>query len=91
MNVPNPFFSETNFTYVLTQTANRVKLSIYTIAGRKIHEIRNLPATAGFNLYLWDGLDADGDKIANGVYLYQLTASLAGKNTSTISKVIVMR
>ncbi|MCH8128058.1 T9SS type A sorting domain-containing protein [candidate division KSB1 bacterium] len=91
MNVPNPFFSETNFTYVLTQTANRVKLSIYTIAGRKIHEIRDLPATAGFNLYLWDGLDADGDKIANGVYLYQLTASLAGKNTSTISKFIVMR
>jgi len=91
LNVPNPFIAETNFTYTLTQPADKVAISVFTIAGRMILKFDDLPGDAGFNYYLWDGHDADGDEIANGVYLYKISAKSGEETVSEISKFIVMK
>ena len=91
MNYPNPFTQETDFTYVLTQPATEVSLSIFTVAGRLIQKFNYLPGNSGFNCFHWDGRDADGDSIANGVYLYRIVARQGQKKAAKISKFIIMR
>ncbi len=75
-NFPNPFKSDTYFTFELRgiNVPDELKIKIFTIAGRLIMDI-SLPQSAlqiGFNRILWDGRDQDGDEIANGLYFYKM-------------------
>ena len=72
-NFPNPFTpgSGTHFAYYLTESADEVSLKIYTITGRRITAIDTLDASVSYNEYHYDGYDADGEPLANGVYLYK--------------------
>lgn len=90
-NYPNPFAEQTWFTYELRGNAppEEVKIKIFTIAGRLIKEIQ-VPASEmkiGLNTVFWDGKDADGDEIANGVYLYKLITKYKDKTKTTIEKI----
>ncbi|MBI4418525.1 MAG: hypothetical protein HY563_07090, partial [Ignavibacteriales bacterium] len=75
LNFPNPFTSETAFTFHLTGATgpDEVSLKIYTVAGRLIYERRLYPGEVniGFNRIVWDGRDQNGDPVANGVYFYK--------------------
>jgi hypothetical protein len=94
-NYPNPFATETYFTFVLTGEAPPEELSIriFTIAGRKIKEIivPRSELQIGFNRVHWDGRDADGDELANGYYLYQATMKAGGKTETRIEKLAKIR
>lgn len=90
MNYPNPFAESTNFTFVLTQEADQGRIKIYTVAGRLIRELEFLPVT-GFNTIFWDGRDADGDLLANGVYLYKVIVQTGEKQTEHIAKLLISR
>ncbi len=75
-NFPNPFKTETYFTFQLTgsNVPDELRIKIYTVAGRLIREI-NIPPSElhlGFNRISWDGRDQDGDNIANGIYFYKI-------------------
>ncbi len=75
MNYPNPFSNETSFYYRLSSRADKVKIEIFTLAGRLIKTIPNASTKAGINFSTtWDGKDQDGDKISNGVYIYKVAA-----------------
>jgi len=75
MNYPNPFSKETNFYYRLSSGADRVKIEIFTLAGRLIKAIPNASRKTGINFSTtWDAKDQDGDKVANGVYVYKVVA-----------------
>ncbi len=91
MNYPNPFRNETEFTYNLTQDADQVRLKMYTISGRLIQEMDFLPAGVGFNQFLWDGRDRDGDTLSNGVYLYKIIARKGDQQVEVVEKFVVMR
>ncbi len=73
LNYPNPFSDGTEFTFWINLDSN-VEIKIYTLSGRLIRTINNLQALSGFNHFYWDGLDQDQDLLANGVYLYKLSA-----------------
>lgn len=99
VNYPNPFKNDTQFTFELTQAAE-AEIKIYTVAGRLIRTLRPGLLPAGYNQVYWDGRDADGDRLANGVYLYKISAQAANPGasgtTSEISakeygKLVVMR
>ncbi len=92
-NFPNPFSTDTYFTFNLTQVPEELKIKIFTISGRLIKDIEVPPATLkiNFNRIYWNGLDADGDKIANGVYLYKIITRLNNKAQSQIQKLAVIR
>lgn len=91
MNYPNPFNRTTEFTYIITQPADGVKIKIFTVAGRLIMILDNLPTRVGFNQFLWDGRDRDGDRIANGVYLYKIIARQSSRQAEVIEKLVIMR
>jgi len=75
MNYPNPFSKETNFYYHLSSGAEQVEIQIFTLAGRLIKHIPTASKEAGINFStIWDGKDEDGDKVANGVYIYKVVA-----------------
>ncbi len=92
-NYPNPFKYDTYFTFKLTQIPDEIKIMIYTIAGRLIKTIvkRSGQLDYDFNRIHWDGRDADGDIIANGVYLYKVIMRSGNKSESTIQKLAIIR
>ena len=90
MNYPNPMAQKTDFTFELTQPAE-VRIRIYTVNGRLIRALEAGALGAGFNSVFWDGLDGDGDLIANGVYLYRVDAVSGEEHVQVIEKCIVMR
>ncbi len=72
-NFPNPFAHETEFTFWVNQDCD-VKIKVYTVTGRLIYQMDHLRATTGFNHFSWDGCDQNYDPVANGVYLYKVSA-----------------
>ncbi len=94
-NYPNPFRSETEFTFVLTgnRAPDDVSIRIYTIAGRKLREIvvPHHMLQVGFNRVMWDGRDEEGDEIANGYYFYQVQVRGGGVVNSAIEKLVKIR
>ncbi|MEK7727657.1 MAG: type IX secretion system sortase PorU [candidate division KSB1 bacterium] len=97
MNYPNPLRNETTFTFAVNQPSATVAIKIYTLSGRLLRTLEAVEAIAGFNMVKWDGLDGDGDRLANGVYLYKLIArreSSEGNGASQaeeIGKLVVQR
>ncbi len=87
-NFPNPFVpgDGTHFAYYLTKAADEVSLKIYTITGRLILAVDTLDPSVSFNEFHFDGYDADGEPLANGVYLYKFTAKFTNAEGNTIRK-----
>jgi hypothetical protein len=96
MNYPNPFSNETYFYYRLSSGADRVTIEIFTLAGRLIKTIPNASGNLGINFSTtWDEKDQDGDKVANGVYIYKVVAekNINGekKKDEVFGKAVVLR
>ena len=87
-NFPNPFVpgDGTHFAYYLTKGADEVTLKIYTITGRLILAVDTLDASVSFNEFHFDGYDADGEPLANGVYLYKFTARFTDAQGDVVRK-----
>ena len=92
-NFPNPFVprSGTHFAYYLTESADEVSLKIYTITGRRIIAIDTLDASVSYNEFHYDGRDADGEPLANGVYLYKFTARKGDTRKQKVGKIAVRK
>jgi hypothetical protein len=68
LNYPNPFKDETSFLVRLSDPAS-IRLDIFTVTGRRIRRLEAV--REGGDVWIpWDGRDAHGGRIANGVYLY---------------------
>ncbi len=81
-NYPNPFSDCTQFVFTLTgnEMPEDINIRIMTVSGKVVKEIGGLelgPLNIGVNRteYKWDGTDEYGSKLANGVYLYQVTTT----------------
>lgn len=85
MNFPNPFSTSTQFTFELSQAAE-ISITIFTLGGRSIFKFEPEDFTVGFHTIDWDGRDAFGDELANGVYLYRLKAVNSDESASFIGK-----
>jgi hypothetical protein len=74
-NFPNPFAERTHFTFSLSHRS-AVKLMLFTLTGKVLFE-KEVICDAGFNAICWNGRDADGDKVANGIYFYKIKAQVS--------------
>lgn len=70
-NYPNPFNPSTIITYEIGRTS-QVRLDIYSILGQHICTLENGMMTPGSHRVRWQGYDANGQRVAAGVYLYLL-------------------
>ncbi|MCU0606376.1 MAG: type IX secretion system sortase PorU [Candidatus Edwardsbacteria bacterium] len=89
-NYPNPFRDRTWFTFQIRQAAD-VTIKVFTVAGRLIRTIEAPGLAPGYNQVRWDGLDGDGDALANGVYLYKVVMKSGAGETSAFGKLTVLR
>ncbi|RKU33101.1 hypothetical protein C6496_22550, partial [Candidatus Poribacteria bacterium] len=76
-NYPNPFNPETWIPYQLSEDTP-VSISIYDTTGRLVRTLSLGFQSAGFynsrsRAAYWDGRNALGERVASGIYFYQLT------------------
>ncbi len=93
---PNPFsplrgnadYSRTRIQYALENNAV-VTIKIYNYAGRIIRNIVDGELKTGGRDYqeVWDGRDADGEVVPNGVYFYSITTN---RGDSARGKIMVL-
>jgi len=93
---PSPTTGAAKFTFSLSRAA-LVSVKVFTIAGRLVRVLPPVPCGFDYNQIEWDGLDKDGQPLANGVYLYKLDARATGasprdnRSASFRDKLIVHR
>jgi len=77
-NYPNPFNPETWIPYQIREPAE-VAIRIYDVQGRLVHTLDLGQRQPGFYLgrtkaAYWDGRNFAGEKVASGIYFYQIKA-----------------
>jgi flagellar hook assembly protein FlgD len=89
---PNPFTTQMRFVFTLTgaKIPDQLLVRILTINGKVVREIRmeefgNIRIGNNVSEFAWDGTDQYGDKLANGVYLYQVYTKINGDDIEQIS------
>ncbi len=91
LNYPNPFTRSTMLTCELTAPSDSIDIKIYTVSGRLIRTLSLLP-TAGFLMEEWDGKDADGVDVSNGVYYAKIQIHREGeKELTDVLKMLKLR
>ena len=91
---PNPFDDElgTRFVFTLTGEAPAdVLVRVYTASGRRVYETRLDGLPPGHHEIPWDGLDAEGQKLANGVYFYKLVAHGSSGTSAYDGRLVKLR
>ena len=72
-NMPNPFNPKTTIAFTLPAPQD-VTIDVFDIAGRKVVTLVDDGLGAGRHLVEWTGRDADGQRVASGVYFYRMRA-----------------
>jgi len=70
-NYPNPFNPETTIRFSLN-VDQKVKLTIYNIAGQKVATIVDDLLTSGEHSVVWNARSVDNNRISSGIYFYRL-------------------
>ena len=81
-NFPNPFNPTTTISFELSN-AGPVMLTVYDILGREVVNLINGVLPAGEHESVWNGLDAEGNVVPSGTYLYRLSFG-SGKSQSRV-------
>ncbi len=82
---PNPLFDHTTFSFTQPGQAGsliEITLSIYTTDGRLARTIIAQTRESTVDIP-WNGLDAAGNTVANGIYLFSIAAQNLDNGTST--------
>jgi subtilisin family serine protease len=86
-NYPNPFNPTTTIAYSIPKQSH-VNLFIYNIIGQKVRILVEGSQSAGSHAVSWDGTDENGQQVASGIYLYQLSTI---DGVSQVKKMILLK
>ena len=78
-NYPNPFNAETLIRFSLDKP-DYVELDVFNVLGQRASKVFSGFLPAGRHEYVWNGRDSQGNAVASGVYLYQMT----GRDQGTV-------
>ncbi len=70
---PTPASTVVSFNWVQSMEAP-VSISIYSISGRLVKMLGNLPGRNGYNQQYWNLLDEDGSAVSSGSYIYVVSS-----------------
>jgi len=92
VNYPNPMRDATSFVFRTNLAGGQGRILIYTVSGRQVADVAFAIGAGGDVVVPWDGRDREGDRVANGVYLYRVLAETAGgRAESGMQRLVVMR
>ncbi len=91
-NYPNPFNPETWIPYQLASSSSDVQITIYDMKGTVVRNLALGHQSAGFytgrsRAAYWDGRNGLGERVASGVYFYQLRAD----DISFMRKMVIVK
>ncbi len=72
-NYPNPFNTSTVIRFRLPG-GSHVNLRVYNLTGQLVRTLVEAQKPAGRHQVVWDGLNARGEHLSSGVYLYRIEA-----------------
>jgi hypothetical protein len=73
-NYPNPFNPETTIRFNINHS-QKINLNIYNAQGRLINQLINRQMQPGEYAIKWNGTDSQNQKVASGIYFYQLSGN----------------
>jgi hypothetical protein len=89
-NHPNPVTTSTTISFIPSPGAESSEIKIYNIKGQLIRELEFSPpaggSDSGFDEATWDGRDAHGRQVANGIYFYKVTSG----DKTAVKKMLVL-
>jgi ligand-binding sensor domain-containing protein len=85
-NYPNPFNPSTSITFTLDQPGY-ASVQVFNSLGQLVTTLADGSYKAGSHTLRWDGLDAGGNQVASGIYLYRLNAG----SKVQVRKMILMK
>jgi hypothetical protein len=85
-NTPNPFVGTTTIAFEMPRLGG-VKVDIVSVDGRIIRKLLDDTVLPGKRSVDWDGCDANGARVASGVYLYRVRSD----SKSITKKMILLR
>ena len=85
-NYPNPFNPSTSINFTVPELSD-VNISVYDINGRLVNTLINNTFSAGEYNVTWNGDDMAGNKVAAGIYMYNLTSG----ETSITNKMMLVK
>ena len=91
---PNPFEDDlgTRFSFTLeSATPVDLQIRVFTVSGRRVYERKLLGLTPSYQQIEWDGRDAEGSTLANGIYLYRLVAKNASSSAVYEGRLVKLR
>jgi len=91
---PNPFDDQIGSAfsyYLLADGPADVLLRVFTVTGRLVYQRMERGLPPGYHQWPWNGLDADGDRLANGVYLYTMLATTGSRHDSFEGRLVKLR
>ena len=91
---PNPFDEDpgTVFSFLAVSGAPvDVQLRIYTLTGRLIYSRTERQLVPGYHQLAWNGRDAEGETIANGIYVYRLLANNGSSHALQEGRLVKLR
>ena len=84
-NYPNPFNPGTTIRFELPENGF-VTIKIYDLTGRLVRTLVQEQKLAGIHSIQWNGTDETGQKVAAGVYLYQIEFTNSNDETMVLTK-----
>jgi hypothetical protein len=94
INFPNPFEDDlgTHFSFYLLGTAPAdLLLRVFTISGRLVYERVERDLNPGYHQLAWNGRDAEGEVLANGVYFCKMVASSGSEKAEETLRLVKTR
>lgn len=85
-NYPNPFNPSTTINFTVPNFSD-VKISVFDINGKLVNTLVDASYSSGTYNIMWDGDDSNGNKVAAGIYMYNLTSN----ETSITNKMILIK
>lgn len=80
---PNPFSESTRIRYTLSKTS-KVKLSVYSVTGALVSTLVSETQNEGEHSVIWNGYDAYGNHLPQGVYILRLVVDRAQKSIAVV-------
>jgi hypothetical protein len=87
--VPNPFLKRTKIAYALPKEC-QVVLRVYNNNGQMVRALVGETRPAGHYRVEWDGKDASGESVRNGVYFYRMEARSGDTHEFTSTKKLIL-
>ena len=84
-NYPNPFNPSTTINFNVPNFSD-VKITVYDLNGKLVNTLVDASFTSGSYNVVWNGDDFNGNKVAAGIYMYNLTS---GESSITNKMVLI--